>query len=181
MDGRANEATTVELDNNRNGKPTSDEKAKAKAKAEKAAKRKAARAAKAKRDKKAKGKGFELITVVFNGKKTGFLYCEGLNLKDFTAKNLPLLGQLTREQGQAVLNKVCNAYMLTTGRFESVKVNGTKGFYDKASDAYRARVAMSAILRREITPTEEKEAFEADETRFLKSIADRRAVLQHSK
>ncbi len=189
-DGKSNETTTG-LPANRNGKTETKaeavaEKRKAKAIAEAKKLAEAAKKAKAKtakrrtaraKAKKAKHSTTELITIKHGGKSVGFVFWEGCNLKDFTAKNMPTVGQLDREAAQAVLNKVANAYMLTSGRFESVKIGKVSASYDRLSKSYVPNVAMRGRLRRETTKAERSEAFAKDESRFLQSIAERRLAL----
>jgi hypothetical protein len=166
------------IDNNRNGSSTialtPSRKKPTKKKTAKAAKRTARRKAK----KLSKNNG-ELVKIKFGKVNTNFFFIEGINLADFVVKNKDVngLSSLDKEHQKDLLNRVHNAFALSTGRFEAIKVGKANAKWSKEDNGYRAFVSMQGKLRRTAFGEEKKAAFDKDKAKFLQSIAEREATL----
>ena len=166
------------IDHNRGGSSnvelTPDRKKPAKKKTAKAAKRTARRKAK----KLTKNNG-ELVKIKFGKVNTNFYFIEGINLADFVVKNKDVhgLSSLDKKHQKDLLNRVHNAFAMSTGRFETIKVGKANAKWDREDGQYRAFVSMQGKLRRTAFDEEKKAAFDKDKEKFLKSITERENTL----
>lgn len=177
LNGAANE-NTIAVDNktgrnSRTGTPCTP--AKPKPKNEAKAKARATR----RKAKKLTKNGGEIIKIKFGQINVGFYFIEGINLADFITKNKNVkeLALLSKDHQKSLLNKVHNAFALTKGRFESIKVGKASAKWSREDNDYRAFVSMQAKLRREAFGQEKQDAYAKDEAKVLASLAERKLAI----